>query len=437
MKIAKIKPVPKYMARKIQKLDKQYHPEQTGHVRFYSYLTTNDKELVKVTVAVKNRYKKWYCKQVAIHGINSKLCFAKDIAFSNIAGYTVGWYAEGLGQYEKWYEDNQWGCCYDKYMDPYAPVVNMEYLYKFDKYKYSGFEYCKNTKILQHLRLYEQYPQMEYMLKLGFNKFAYSKQILRRVGKDKKFRKWLCNNAKDIQAKCYYVSAILLAYKNNMTIEQAQSYESAKKNLCTDKVYKDIRDLFKDNLSKYFDYCSKQNISNRLYLDYLTACQYLHLDMSLPQNAFPHDFHYWHDVRIDEYNTARALADAKKRQALYESFAKVADKYISLQKEGHTGYVAIIAKSPADLIKEGDTLNHCVGRMNYDQKMIREETLIFFIRHKDTPDVPFVTVEYSLSKHKVLQCYAKSNSKPDDNVYKYIHKNWLPYANRQLKKLCA
>ena len=158
--------------------------------------------------------------------------------------------------------------------------------------------------------------------------------------------------------------------------------------------------------------------------------------MSLPQNAFPHDFHYWHDVRIDEYNTAKALADAEKKKALYESFAKIADKYISLQKEGCAGYVAIIAKSPADLIKEGDTLNHCVGRMNYDQKMIREETLIFFIRHKDTPDVPFVTVEYSLSKHKVLQCYAKSNSKPDDDVYKYIHKNWLPYANRQLKKIC-
>ena len=99
--------------------------------------------------------------------------------------------------------------------------------------------------------------------------------------------------------------------------------------------------------------------------------------------------------------------------------------------------IAIIAKSPADLIHEGQVLNHCVGSSNYDQKMMREETLIFFIRHKNTPDKPFVTVEYSLSKHRVLQCYAKSNSKPDDNVYKYIHKNWLPYANKQLKKLCA
>ena len=58
MKIEKIKPIPKYMVSKIQKLDKQRCPEQTGYVRFYSYLTTNDKELVKVTVAVRNKYHK-------------------------------------------------------------------------------------------------------------------------------------------------------------------------------------------------------------------------------------------------------------------------------------------------------------------------------------------------------------------------------------------
>ena len=32
-----------------------------------------------------------------------------------------------------------------------------------------------------------------------------------------------------------------------------------------------------------------------------------------------------------------------------------------------------IAKSPAELVEEGNALSHCVGRMNYDQKMLREE----------------------------------------------------------------
>ena len=232
MKIEKIKPIPKYMVKQIQKLDKQRYPEQTGHTRFYSYLTKNDKELVKITVAVKNKYSKWYCKQVAIHGINSKLCFVKDMAFSTIAGYSVGWFEEGLNKEQKWYEDPKWGYCEDKYFDPYSHIVNIEYLNKFGEYKYSCYSYCHNGKILQHLRLYEKYPQMEYMLKLGFYRLAYSKQLLQRVGKDKKFRSWLCYNAKTIQSRWYYVSAILLAYKNKTTLEQAQAYEKAKKDLC-------------------------------------------------------------------------------------------------------------------------------------------------------------------------------------------------------------
>jgi hypothetical protein len=82
-------------------------------------------------------------------------------------------------------------------------------------------------------------------------------------------------------------------------------------------------------------------------------------------------------------------------------------------------FVVVIARSPADLIREGEVLHHCVGRMNYDQRMIREESLIFFIRNAGNPDVPFVTVEYSPKNKKVLQCYGDSDTKPDDSVLTY------------------
>ena len=93
--------------------------------------------------------------------------------------------------------------------------------------------------------------------------------------------------------------------------------------------------------------------------------------------------------------------------------------------------------SPADLIKEGEILHHCVGKMGYDQKFVREETLIFFIRNKENPDIPFVTIEYSLSNHKVLQSYGDHDSKPDESVLHYINKIWLPYANKKIKSLVA
>ena len=75
--------------------------------------------------------------------------------------------------------------------------------------------------------------------------------------------------------------------------------------------------------------------------------------------------------------------------------------------------------------------------MNYDQKFAREETLIFFIRIKEKPDVPFVTIEYSPSQKRVLQCYGDHDSKPDDCVMEFVNKKWLPYANRKLKQLAS
>ncbi|HBF86949.1 MAG TPA: hypothetical protein DDW54_04635 [Clostridiales bacterium] len=57
------------------------------------------------------------------------------------------------------------------------------------------------------------------------------------------------------------------------------------------------------------------------------------------------------------------------------------------------------------------------------------------IRKAVEPDKPFVTVEYSLSTHKVLQCYGKKDGKPEDNVLRFVNDVWLPYANRKIKKI--
>ena len=43
------------------------------------------------------------------------------------------------------------------------------------------------------------------------------------------------------------------------------------------------------------------------------------------KNAFPHDFKYWHNVRIDEKITAKALEDEQKRTELYAKFRTVAE----------------------------------------------------------------------------------------------------------------
>lgn len=436
MKLEKIKPIPKYILNRIKQADKTVNVTPIGHLRYYSYLAKNDGELVKVTVAVKHRYNSWHYKQCAAHGVHSDKCFVKDMCFNYIGGYSVGWYEQGLQKYRKWYEHEDWGYIEDKLFDPYAPIVNKEYLAKFSEYRFSAVGLFSGVNIFKYLRLYEQYPQIEYLMKLGLTKLYDSTTILKRIGKDKIFCKWLIKNKDELISNYHYVNVILRAYKTDKPLKALQAFQLAKTKLQHDESLKIIRELFKGNtLERFFLYIAKQNTDCHSYLDYLKACNYLGLDMCIEKNCFPHDFKRWHDIRIDEYNSAIALADEKERKEFYEQFASVANKYSILQQSKANGFVVVIAKSPYDLVLEGKALNHCVGRMNYDQKFVREESLIFFIRKIEDLSMPFVTVEYSPKSKKVLQCYGLNSKAPDESVTKFVNKVWLPYANRTIRKL--
>lgn len=439
MKDTDIRPIPKYMLKQIQRIDKKNYPNPDGHVRCYAYLTTWKNELIKVTVAVKNRYKKWYCKQVAIHGLDSNRCFVKDIEYCYCAGmgFRFGWYEEGIQKYEQWFERG-WCWADDKYYDPYAVLINRNFVDRLPEFKYSAYKLYQGSDLFKYLRLYRQYPQLEMLMKLGFTNIALSTTVLKHCGTDKAFCKWLIANKTMLTSHHYYIDVIMRAYKTKKPLKQLQTYKEAKLRLVHDTGLAPIKDLFKGKeLERFFDYIAKQQTNPHSYLDYLKACQNLGLDMTDEKNRFPHDFKHWHDMRIDQYATKKALEDEEKRKQLYTKFAEIADKYNALQHSKRSAFICIIAHSPADLIREGEMLHHCVGRMNYDQRFVREESLIFFIRNKQEPNTPFVTVEYSISQKKVLQCYGEHDHKPNEEVLHYVNKVWLPYANRTLKQIAA
>ena len=437
MKVTDIRPIPKYILNKIRQADNKNCPSPNGHVRCYAYLTTWKNELVKVTVAVKHRYKKWYCKQVAVHGLNSEKCFVKDMEYCYCAsmGFRFGWYEEGLQKYENWYERG-WCWADDRYYDPYAEIVNLCFIDRLPEFRYSAYKLYQGCNFFKYLRLYRQYPQMELLMKLGFERIAQSKMILKLTAKDKKFCKWLIRNKEQILDSHCYIDVIIRAYRTGKDIASLQAYRQAKLALRTDNHREEIKELFKGkDLERFFDYITNQNTNINSYCDYIKACKHLGLDLTQDKNLLPHDFKRWHDIRTDEYATQKALEDEEKRKELYAKFAKIAMKYIPLEHAKKSAFVCIIAKSPADLIREGELLHHCVGRMNYDQKFVREESLIFFVRNKDNPDVPLVTLEYSVKNKKILQCYGDHDTKPSESILHYVNKIWLPYARKTIKQI--
>ena len=433
--IQDIKPIPKYILKLIKKREDENILKYYTPNKFYSYLTRYKKELLQVLVACKYKNKKLYCKQVAIHGLHANKCFVKDIAYFTIAGYTVGWYNEGLSKYEKWYEGN-WDIADDKYFNPYAPVINMDYIFRFPQFKYCAIDLVHTTEVLKYLRLYEKYPQIEMFAKFGLHNYIFSKQLLDKAGKDKAFRTWLIQNKNELSMNYYYISTILLSYKSGKPLKETQVYESAKKELQHHDNYQQIKTIInKNEYSKLLEYITNQKTNLSSYTDYISACNYLGIDLQLDKNKFPHNFTHWHDVRIDQYHTKLAEEDAERRKLLYNQFSTVADKYLPLQRNLKDNFVVIIAKNPDDLVNEGKFLHHCVGSYNYDQKFAREESLIFFVRYKDDTETPYVTLEYSIDKHKILQCYGEHDSTPTKEVLDFVYKIWLPYANRKLRKL--
>lgn len=435
-----IRPIPKRIENRILSYDAK-HSDNKG-LRFYAYLTTIRKELVKITVAVRNKGKRTrLIKQVAIHGVYSDKCLVRDIEYNYMGGYRVGWFAEGIKypcNIPPFYNDGKWYAVEYKYFNPWAPVINPKFATSLNEFRYSAVDIQDPPCIITYLRTYLKYPQVEYIVKAGLGKFVGSTMILKKIGEDKAFRKWLMAHRTELTTHYYYVDVILRAFRTGKPLEALQTYREAKIKLSHDRHLKPICELFKGaEQERFFDYISKQSTNANTYLDYLKACQYLGLDMSEEKNRFPHDFKRWHDIRIDQYATAQAEADRKAKQELYKQFARIAEKYLPLEHDKRSAYICLIAHSPAELIREGELLHHCVGKMNYDRRFIREESLIFFVRSRQNPETPFVTLEYSLKNRKVLQCYGEYDSKPSENVLHYVNKVWLPYANKTIKQIRA
>lgn len=431
--IKDIKPISNVMLNRIKKLDNKLIEKPTGNTRFYTYFTKFKNELCSVTVAVRNHYKEWYCKQVVVHGIHTNKVYLQDIG-TTMGFLRVGWYREGISKWSSWV-DYDWGWNDDKYFQMQtATIVNKEYILKLKVYKYSAIDLYRYTDIFKYLRLYEQYPKAELLVKYGLSNLATSKQILRLCDKDKNFCKWLFKNKDEIAKDSSYISSLIKAYRTNKPIKLTNQIDYFKRNYNSYK--NELKDFLQPNESeKFITYIVNKNTNVASFIDYIKACNFLGLNMNEDKNRYPHNFQYWHNVRIDEMHTKQAEIDKEKRKELYDNFSLVANKYEALQRNLKDSFVVIIAKSPSELVHEGDFLHHCVGRMNYDQKFAREESLIFFVRNKENIQTPFVTLEYSLKNHKILQCYADHDTKPEDNVLDFVNKVWLPYANRKLRKI--
>lgn len=411
----------------IFKFDNENH-QGINTTRTYAYFEEKGNALLKVIVAVKNHPKtgKQMCKQVVVRDTLGNV-FGRDCIYTWCAGYSFDWSAEISGGES----DTPWIKVPENLCNLNAKLMmpNLD----DTKYKYSGYKECieQDVDLIEFLKVYEKHPRVEMLAKAGLAHVALYPSVVAMLEKDKQFAKWLCKNAIILahSKHKYTANEIKTAYKHKADprdIAEITKYMSPNQLLTFLKTFK-VNDFKKMN-----DYVAQQHQYMGAYLDYLHACKYLGVDMSDTKNLYPKDFAYWHRVRIDQYST-----DTRRKKYLKEliDFSETSKKFEKLELKDE--YTVVIARTKEELIYEGEVLQHCVGSMNYDQRMKRKESLIFFIRNNDAPNVPYVTIEFSLLRKEVLQCYGRHDSKPAQDVLDFVYGKWSNFARQQLSRIAA
>lgn len=321
----------------------------------------------------------------------------------------------------------------------FIKVLNPEEITENLRFKYCGWQ--KGLDILDYLRAYADDPGVEFFGKAGIMP---RKSLINKAKRDGNFRKYIRNVRREFgeSVNWYGPQAILDAYK-------AHSYDVGKAfDIANEKrqLRKKVRDyggnlvvkagFSPETVWNYIEtHIKKHNRNYGVYEDYLRACAYLKLDLKDTKNAFPNDFIRMHDLRIDQMRSKQAAEDRKKRAELCKNFE---ENCKSLQWcEIKRGVLCVILPSaPADLVREGEMLHHCVGTMGYDKKVADGRSMIAFVRSVDDKDKPFVTVEYDLKTKQLIQCYGEHDHRPPEEVLCFVEK-WAEMVTKRLKAIEA
>ncbi len=158
----------------------------------------------------------------------------------------------------------------------------------------------------------------------------------------------------------------------------------------------------------------------RYYLDYLDMR--IQLGYSLENTVYqqPGDLQAAHDRMVHE-SSRREQDDRLKEVSV--RFPLIRKHYRKLRKRyfyEDEKYRIRPARSAEEIVMEGRILHHCVGGDSYLGKHDRGESVILFLRSREAPETPYITVEIGKGC-RILQWYGAHDKKPDrENMQKWL-----------------
>lgn len=232
--------------------------------------------------------------------------------------------------------------------------------------------------------------------------------------------KFAANYLNDVEANIdeYRLWSIVFSYETLTSEEFNRIYQSlALPYYRTYNVIKCLKYGYK--LKNLISYLEKESESTA-EMDNLSMLLYDYLEMSsqmgIKPDLYPHNIKTAHDNTMIAYN-------AKKNEIqdiVLNKISKNCQKYIPENND----YMITIPSTSNEFLIEGREQHNCVA--SYISRVIEGTCIIFFIRKKDSPEISFITAEYSNGG------LAQIKQKFNNSVY---NKEILDYAKKFCEKI--
>lgn len=169
-----------------------------------------------------------------------------------------------------------------------------------------------------------------------------------------------------------------------------------------------------------------------LLRDYWRLADHAGRDLNDISAKLPRSLRFSHDSAIQEIERMRIEKDIRDREkAIIERADKFEARRRALEPYAWEKDNLIIraCTDERELIREGETLHHCVAR--YAGDICAGKTAIFFVRNKERADVPFYTLELDEGELKVRQNRGAHNCARTPEVQEFENA-WIEHLKRKM-----
>lgn len=145
------------------------------------------------------------------------------------------------------------------------------------------------------------------------------------------------------------------------------------------------------------------------WLDYIGMAADLGVDLTRKSVRYPKDIHAAHQRLLGAINAKKAAEEEAANAAAVEALRE----RLPFLDFSHRSFMARIPLSHAELIAEGNSLNHCVWKFKmYWQNHIAGKKLIVFVRKAKEPDKPYVTMQLNMEGFSICQIHGFGDRNP-------------------------